>query len=148
MVLVNKRTMRPQGFPDGVGGHKGADTICITRPKIPTKVPTDAFRYRFIVRNSDIDFIGHVTNARYIAFFDDALIAGRLAGKFKHGPEDVTGLEVAFEREVRPMQEVEALCWFEEALSAYVFVLKRDNVIVGTKGMLSVDGKDSSRARL
>jgi acyl-CoA thioesterase FadM len=68
----------------------------------------DAFTHRFVVRPSDLDQFGHVNQAKYVDFLDDArLFAARAAHPAGFdGPLGACSVE--YEREVRAGEEVEA----------------------------------------
>ncbi|RUS34287.1 hypothetical protein BC938DRAFT_481424 [Jimgerdemannia flammicorona] len=144
VLLVNMRTKKPDPMPDGVKETAAPSKYALesfAKPKIPTTIPEDAFQHRFLVRQSDLDVNVHVTNARFIIFFDDALVAGFLAGRFKHEPKDISGFELTYEREVK-LGEVAVICWFDEQ-GAYIFILKREDGIVAATGRMFAGEKNT-----
>lgn len=138
----------PANVRDEVSEPSELALVCLAAQRKPCVVPEDAFEHSFRTRQTDTDWNGHVTNSRFVAFFDEVLMAGRKAGRFSHGPEDVTGFDLVYDKELGPMQEATVLCWFEKEQSAYAFVLRRDDAIINTTGRMYVDGVNRSQARL
>ncbi|RUP40797.1 hypothetical protein BC936DRAFT_138320 [Jimgerdemannia flammicorona] len=153
IVTVSTQPMRAVPIPTGLGivvekqpSKWAVESFAI--PAMPTVVPADSFEYRFHVRDSDADRFGHVTNAKYVIFFSDALMAGARAGRFAHRSGDVKWFEIMFEKEVKPLQEVVVVCWFEERQEAYIFLLKGEDGIVDSKGRMFVGDVDRRKAQL
>ena len=77
----------PVRVPDEIAGGFGEPVPTFTPGKVELPpAPPDAFRHEFVVRPQDLDPLGHVNNAAYLDYLEEALTLAGHAGAVSELP--------------------------------------------------------------
>jgi acyl-CoA thioesterase FadM len=105
----------------------------LTHPELP-RAPASLFEYSCRVRHSDLDFLGHMNQANYAAFYDDARRAacGRNAyGSAGLGSGRIRLLHVDYSRSAMPDEKLVIATWkIQNNPLGLGFLMRRNGIAI------------------